>query len=58
MDPTLNENKCIFKIIESDQSCNIFLEEISWTRIKHNRCQQLLCSTNPDGKRQEKKIHC
>ena len=35
----LIENKCVFKIVESYQSCNAFREDISWTRIKHIRCQ-------------------
>ena len=45
----LIENKCAFKIIESEQSCNVFRENISWTQIKHIKYQQLLRSTNPYG---------
>ena len=43
----------LFKIIESDQSCNIVRDNVSWKRIKHIRYQQLSCSTNPDGKHLE-----
>ena len=35
-----------FKIIESDQSCNVYCSNINAkTKIKYVRCQQLLCST-------------
>ena len=34
-----------FKIIEQEQSMNVYRENITWTRVKHMRCQQLLCST-------------
>ena len=37
-----------FKIIDSEQSCNVYREYITnITKIKHIRCQNLLCSTTP-----------
>ena len=42
------QKNCPFKIIDSEQSCNVYREYITnITKIKHIRCQNLLCSTTP-----------
>ena len=41
----LLKDECAFKSIENDQVGNIFRSIIDWPKIKHLRCQQLLCST-------------
>ena len=42
------QKNCTFKIVESDQSCNVYRSNINAkTKIKHMRCQHLLCSTSP-----------
>ena len=42
------QKNCQFKIIDSEQACNVYREYITnITKIKHIRCQNLLCSTTP-----------
>ena len=43
----LLKDECAFKLIENDEVGNIFRSIIDWPKIKHLRCQQLLCSTKP-----------
>ena len=41
------QKKCPVKITESDQSCNAYCSNIDTkAKIKHMRCQQLLCSSS------------
>lgn len=41
------KDKDTFKPIENNEVSNIFRSVIDWPKIKHLRCQQLLCSTKP-----------
>ena len=38
-------DRCAFKPVENDQVNIIYRSIINWPKIKHLRCQQLLCST-------------
>ena len=42
------QNNCPFKIIGLEQASNVYREYImNITKIKHIRCQNLLCSSTP-----------
>ena len=43
----LLKDKCSFRPIKNDEVSNIYRSIIDWPKIKHLRCQQLLCSTKP-----------
>ena len=43
----LLKDKCSFRTIKIDEVSNIYRSVIDWPKIKHLRCQQLLCSTKP-----------
>ena len=42
------QTNCPFKVIDSEQACNVYREYITnITKIKYIRCQNRLCSTTP-----------
>ena len=43
----LLKDKCSIRPIKNDEIGNIYRSIINWPKLKHLRCQQLLCSTNP-----------
>ena len=43
----LLKDLCSFRPIKNDEVGNIYSSIIDWSKLKHLRCQQLLCSTKP-----------
>ena len=41
----LLKEKCSFRPIKNDEVGNIYCSIVNWPKLKHLRCQQLLCST-------------
>ena len=41
----LLKDKCSFRPIKNDEVGNIYRSIVNWPKLKHLRCQQLLCST-------------